>query len=263
MFEDSMVRLMDKVSSRYFGKYTGFVKDNSDPENRGRLRAQVPAVYGPTVISGWALPCAPFGGMPGQGMFFIPDVNAGVWIEFQGGDPDYPIWVGTFWSKPGGTTEVPPPANNQAPPTSKIIATPNHTIEFADKNGAEAITITDSANKNVVILDKNGISIQDQNHNQITLTSSGIDIKDANGNEIALDPSGTTINSPEIKLGKAASEPMVLGNMLNSLLTPFFTLIATHVHPTAAPGAPTGPSPAFASPPPALANALSKKHMVE
>jgi uncharacterized protein involved in type VI secretion and phage assembly len=185
-------------------------------------------VLGPDVVSGWALPCAPFGGAQGQGFFFIPDVGAGVWVEFEGGDPDYPIWVGTFWSKPGGTSEVPAPADGQAPPTSKIIATKNHTIELADEEGNEAIKITDSANQNVVVLDKDGISVQDQNGNQITLTSSGIDIQDANGNEVAmtgsgidvkdlngnelaLTSSGTTINALQIKLGQAASVPVLTG----------------------------------------------------
>ena len=209
----------------------------------------------------------------------MPDIGAGVWVEFEGGDPDYPIWVGTFWSKPGGTTEVPKPADTQSPPTSKIIATQKHIVEFADEDGKEAITITDSTNKNVVVLDSNGVSIEDQNGNTITLTSSGIDVKDGNGNEIALTSSGvdikdangneialaqggTTISSSAISLGQTASQAMVLGTMLESLLTPFFTQIASHTHPTSAPGAPTAPAlPPLV--PPTLTGALSQKHKVE
>jgi uncharacterized protein involved in type VI secretion and phage assembly len=279
MLSETVVRVLDRVENRYFGKYTAFVKDNADPENRGRLRLTVPAVLGSTVVSGWALPCAPFGGQAGQGLFFIPDSGAGVWVEFEGGDPDYPIWVGTFWSKPGGTTEVPKPADSQSPPTSKIIATQKHIIEFADADGSEAITITDSTNKNVVTLDANGISIEDQNGNVITLTSSGVDvadgngneisltssgvdITDANGNEIALASAGTTISSSAIKLGQGAAESMVLGTMLESLLSPFFSLLASHTHPTSAPGAPTAPAlPPLV--PPVLTGALSQKHKVE
>jgi uncharacterized protein involved in type VI secretion and phage assembly len=277
MIEDSVVRLLDKTENRYYGKYTAFVNDNSDPENRGRLRLQVPSVLG-SVISGWALPCTPFGGVAGQGIFFVPDVGAGVWVEFEGGDPDYPIWVGTFWSKPGGTTEVPKPADSQSPPTSKIIATKNHTIELADADGSEAIKVTDSKNNNVIVLDSNGISIQDANNNTIKLTSSGIDVKDANGNEAALTSSGidlkdangnevamaaagTTLTSQQIKLGESASQALVLGTMLNSLLGPYLKLISTHVHPTAAPGPPS-PSPAIAVAPD-LSSALSTKHLVE
>jgi len=226
VIEESFVRLLDRVENRYLGKYTGFVSDNSDPENRGRLRVKVPSVLGPDVISGWALPCAPFGGQAGQGFFFVPEVGAGVWVEFEGGDPDYPIWVGTFWSKPGGSTEVPAPAASESPPTTKIIATKKHVVEFADADNQEAIKITDVTNKNTVVLDSNGIAIKDQNGNQIVLAKSGIDIKDQNGNEIALTSDGTTVTSSVIKLGQAAAQSMVLGTMLKSLLDPFFKLVA-------------------------------------
>ena len=73
MTEDLLVRLLDKVENRYYGKYRGFVDDNKDPENRGRLRVRIPSVLGQDVVSGWALPCAPYGGMPDQGFFFIPE----------------------------------------------------------------------------------------------------------------------------------------------------------------------------------------------
>lgn len=261
MTEDVLVRLLDKTEHRYYGKYTAFVVDNSDPENRGRLRLQIPSVLGTTITSGWALPCAPFGGTQGQGFFFIPDQGAGVWVEFEAGDKDYPIWVGTFWAKPGGTTEVPPPAASQSPPTSKIIATKKHIIELADADGSEAITITDSTNKNVVTLDSKGICIKDQNGNVIKLTSSGTDIKDQNGNEVTLASGGTTIKSSQIKLGESAAFKLVLGDTLMQLLNPFFTQIASHMHPTAALGPPSPAAPPLV--PPTLTSALSQKHMVE
>jgi uncharacterized protein involved in type VI secretion and phage assembly len=261
VLEESFVRLHDRVENRYFGKYTGFVSDNSDPEKRGRLRVKVPAVLGPDVISGWALPCAPFGGQASQGFFFVPDVDAGVWVEFEGGDPDYPIWVGTFWSKPGGTTEVPAPAGSQSPPTSKIIATKKHIVEFADADNQEAIKITDTTNNNTVVLDSNGIAIKDQNGNEIVLAQSGIDIKDQNGNEVGLTSGGTTLTSSAIKLGQAAAQSMVLGTMLKSVLDPFFQQLAAHTHPTAAPGPPSPATPPLI--PPILDGALSQKHKVE
>src|SRR5205814_7880539 len=58
------------------------------------------------VVSGWALPCAPYGGAAEQGFFFIPEVDAGVWVEFEAGNLDFPVWVGTFWSKPGGSSGI-------------------------------------------------------------------------------------------------------------------------------------------------------------
>ncbi len=159
MTSELTTSLLEKVDARYHGKYRAFVADNADDEHRGRLRLRIPDVLGKDVISGWALPCAPFGGTAGQGFFYIPDKDAGVWVEFEQGILDYPIWVGTFWAKPGGTTEVPDPANNQKPPTSKIIKTKNHTIELADKDGSETITVTDTKNNNILTMSKNGVKV--------------------------------------------------------------------------------------------------------
>ena len=44
----------------------------------------------------WALPCVPIAGKQ-DGVYMVPQIGAGVWIEFEQGDPDYPIWVGGFW----------------------------------------------------------------------------------------------------------------------------------------------------------------------
>jgi len=297
VLEQSVVRLLDKVENRYYGKYTAFVTDNSDPENRGRLRLQIPAVLG-SVVSGWALPCAPFGGVAGQGIFFVPDVGAGVWVEFEGGDPAYPIWVGTFWSKPGGTTEVPPPADSQSPPTSKIIATQNHTIELADADGSEAIIITDTKNNNKVTLDKDGIAVQDHNGNKVTLDSDGIAIQDHNGNKVTLDSDGIaiqdqdqngnkvvltkdgtkiedknansvmletssiTIEGNKIKIGaNASSEVLIKGQTLVQLLTTLETNLIAHTH-IGNLGAPTSP-PTPPLPPSAWNTAQSTKTFVE
>jgi uncharacterized protein involved in type VI secretion and phage assembly len=169
--------LMDRIDTRFYGKHRAFVADHADPENRGRLRLNIPDVLGNDVVSGWALPCAPYGGTAGQGFFFIPENKAGVWVEFEQGLLDYPVWVGTFWAKPGGTTEVPPPGDSQSPPTSKIIKTLKHTIELADDDGSEAIIVTDTTNKNKVTMDQNGITVEDQNSNKIELSASGVKIQ--------------------------------------------------------------------------------------
>ena len=90
---------------RFFGKYRGIVVDNIDPLQIARIRAQVPAVLGETPSS-WALPCAPAAGIQ-AGCFIVPPVGSQVWIEFERGDPDFPIWTGGFW---GLAADVPVPA---------------------------------------------------------------------------------------------------------------------------------------------------------
>lgn len=77
-----------------YGKYRGTVEAVVDPEGLGRIRARVPAV-GDVELS-WALPCVPGAG-PGSGHLVLPPLGASVWIEFEGGDIDYPIWSGGFW----------------------------------------------------------------------------------------------------------------------------------------------------------------------
>lgn len=96
-------------AKKFFGKYRGTVVNNIDPEQRGRIIAIVPAVSG-VALTSWAMPCLPVAGKQ-EGMFAIPQIGAGVWMEFEEGNPDKPIWVGGFW---GNAAEV--PAAALAPP---------------------------------------------------------------------------------------------------------------------------------------------------
>ena len=246
MSEDLLARLVERVEGRFYGKYRAFVVDNADPENRGRLRLQIPSVLGAEVVSGWALPCSPYGGAANQGFFFIPEVEACVWVEFEAGNLDYPIWVGTFWGKPGGETETPKPndpdgaeqSEAQSPPTRKILKTlKGHTIQLEDKGGEEVFLIqyNDGSKKNTVTMDKDGIKVEDANANKIALDANGARIEDANGNKITLDQSGTVIedkNQNKIEMSAAAINifPNVacnLGsaavNMVNNLPACLFT----------------------------------------
>jgi hypothetical protein len=209
--EELLARLLERVESRYYGKYRAIVVENADPENRGRLQLSIPSVLGSDVVSPWALPCAPYGGADDQGFFFIPEKDAAVWVEFEAGMLDYPIWVGTYWSKPGGASEVPRPGDSQSPPTRKIIRTvKGHSIEMEDKDSDEVFIITynDGSKTNVVTMDKNGIAIVDANQNKVTLDSNGAVIEDLNKNKIEMTSAAINIlPAAQVKLGSAASIP--------------------------------------------------------
>jgi hypothetical protein len=82
----------------FFGKYRAVVADNKDPENRCRLFLNVVDVFGPS-ISSWAMPCLPYGGLQ-MGAYIVPPIGAKVWVEFEHGDPDYPVWTGCWWGLP-------------------------------------------------------------------------------------------------------------------------------------------------------------------
>jgi hypothetical protein len=116
----------------YFGKYRGKVTSNVDPTMLGRLQVTCPAVLGIGRMS-WAMPCVSFAG-PAVGAFVLPPVGANVWVEFEGGDPDYPIWAGCFWGK----GEV--PATPAVPGTS-VFRTSSVTLTVDDKPGAGGVTL--------------------------------------------------------------------------------------------------------------------------
>ncbi len=119
-------------SGPFYGKYRGTVANNIDPQQMGRIQVKVPAVLGDGQLS-WAMPCAPYAG-PGVGFFAIPPRDAKVWVEFEGGDPDYPIWVGGFW----GLGEAPAlPAIAEM----KVLKTDTATITVSDLPGVGGVTI--------------------------------------------------------------------------------------------------------------------------
>jgi Type VI secretion system/phage-baseplate injector OB domain len=117
-------------SDRYWGKYQGSVVLNIDPEKRLRLFVNVPEVWGLN-FSSWALPCLPYGGLS-LGMYIIPPVGAHVWVEFENGNPDYPIWTGFFYDT---MAEV---------PTTAALATPGAPIFAIESFLKNALVISDT-----------------------------------------------------------------------------------------------------------------------
>ena len=152
---------------KFFGKYRGTVTDNQDPLKIGRIRATIPAIFGEHE-SGWALPCTPYAGK-NVGLFCIPPIEAMVWIEFESGNPQKPIWTGCFWGD-GDTPE------ESASPDIKILKTETATIKLDDTSGSENITLeTESGLK--MVMDQNGIELSNGSQ-KIQINSSGISIND-------------------------------------------------------------------------------------
>ena len=116
----------------YFGKYRGKVSNNVDPLQLGRMQVEVPDVLGDGRLS-WAMPCVPFAG-PGVGFFALPPVDANVWVEFERGDPDYPIWTGCFW----GPGELPV---KPATPFVVALKTKSVTLNLVDVPGGGGFTL--------------------------------------------------------------------------------------------------------------------------
>jgi hypothetical protein len=104
---------------KYIGKYRATVILNTDPEQRGRLQLMIPAVLGP-IPSTWAEPCVPLAGPTGppMGVYMVPPIGAGVWVEFEQGDPGKPVWVGCRW---GLQSDIPLAALGGNPADPSIV----------------------------------------------------------------------------------------------------------------------------------------------
>ncbi len=123
MENELLQQLIHWVRNRYFGKYRGVVTDNADSSSRGRIKVRVPAVLGN--LEAWAMPCVPYAGN-GVGFYSLPTPGTGVWVEFEAGDPSYPIWTGCFWAD----NELP----DQSDANIKIWKTDSLTLRMDDNN---------------------------------------------------------------------------------------------------------------------------------
>jgi Type VI secretion system/phage-baseplate injector OB domain len=249
-----------QTRGRYFGKYRAFVVDTADPSNLGRLKLTVPSVLG-EATSDWALPCVPYGGGAEFGFLAIPPVGAQVLAEFMEGDASSPLWVGAFWR---AADEMPkdPTSGKGGKPEVKLLKTESgHVLAFDDTSGGEVITLT-SAKSAVMVMDETGsivltdqagskvtldaeaqeIVIEDASGNSIKLSASGITCTDASGNQITTAGSGVTVKSSAVisiegsmvAVAGSGGEPLIKG-------ATFLSMFNTHIHGTAAPGAPTTP----------------------
>ncbi len=157
----------------FFGKYRGKVENNIDPFQQGRVQVSCPAVLGDGSLS-WAMPCAPFAGN-GVGFFAIPPTGANVWVEFEGGDPDYPIWAGGFWG-PGEAPASPALAE------MKVFKTSTATITLNDLPGAGGITIETTTGM------------------KISLTALGLEITNGQGASIKLSGPQVSVNDGALEV---------------------------------------------------------------
>lgn len=224
---DELARLRERVIAlerRCLGLYRALLVDSEDPEKRGRLRLLVPEVLG-EIVSGWAEPCVPYGGVKDAGSYAIPPLTkdkdgnptTALWVTFRGGSVRYPVWLGTSWGAPGDVSDAPGDASadlhTQDP---KVVLkdfagnsvtllgnekTPKVTITNTDKTGSVAQTITlNGAGSDA------WISIADNQNNTITLDKTGIEIKSVDNNDtIKLDSNGVKVEGANITLTGSAT----------------------------------------------------------
>lgn len=159
---------------RYFGKYRATVLNNLDPMSQGRIQVQLSDRYG-LFPSTWALPSLPFAAKGMAGMVALPQIGSMVWVEFEAGDPDYPIWTGAFWPDPGG---FPVLALAGATP-----ATPN--LHFQTTTGV-AVTLSDNPAQQVLVMTPTGALV--------SIGTAGITITNGQGASIVMAGPSVIIN---------------------------------------------------------------------
>ena len=154
------------MAEKFYGKYRGLVLNNIDPMQMGRLMVQVPDVGG-VMPSTWAMPCVPVAGIQ-NGMFALPMIGSGVWIEYEQGDIDHPIWVGCFW---GSAAEVPALARLTPPAVQSItLQTPlQNGLTISDLPGPTGGIMLKSATGATLIVNDTGIYIQNGKGASLTM----------------------------------------------------------------------------------------------
>lgn len=207
-----MGHMLEVTDGCFFGKYRGTVTDNDDPTGRGRLEVLVPAVMGKQPV--WALPCVPYAG-DNMGLYMVPEPGTGVWVEFEAGDPSYPIWVGCFWA------DGQAPKNErgaEAAPPLKIIRSRKGLMVTLDDRRQE-ITISDKDGSNLVTIE---------------VEQGKVTVRGAQK---------VVVEAPLIELVENASHPVVFGDKLLAYLTKLVVASQTHIH------VPGGPPPVTPFPP--------------
>lgn len=157
----------------FFGKYRGTVLNNVDPLQIGRLQVQVPDVAG-LVPTSWAMPCFPASGKQ-MGAYMIPQIGAGVWVEFEQGDPDYPIWSGCWY---GSAAEVPAMAlaGNPASPNVLLQTAGQNTFMISDLPGPTGGIMLKSTTGASIIVNDTGIYIQNGKGASLVMTGPTVTI---------------------------------------------------------------------------------------
>lgn len=166
----AVVRGAPEGAGRHLGRYRGEVLDVEDPKAIGRVKVKVPEVLG-DVDSGWALPAFAASG-DGSGIYAIPPVGAGVWVEFEAGDLARPVWVGG-WHKDGALP-------TDATPKKFVIQTP----------GGHIVTLDDDGSK---------VEIKESGGNTITMNSDGIELK-VGGKKVEITSSSVKINGGALEV---------------------------------------------------------------
>ncbi len=156
----------EREEHRFYGKYRGEVYEVGSGDNAGCIRAKVPTVFGDDVISGWAYPASPYAG-DGYGLYLMPETGDPVWIEFENGSIELPIWTGAWWRN--GT--LPDPKD----PSQRVL-TSKQGMQIIFDDDANKLTLKHPGGASIELSDS-GIVLQ-AGSRKIEITSSSVSVND-------------------------------------------------------------------------------------
>lgn len=187
-----------KSPEKFFGKYRGVVVNNIDPLGESRLLVNVPAI--PHALNMWAQACVPYAGLL-EGFHVIPAIGSNVWIEFEAGNPSYPLWVGFYWGSALEMTHR-KTVNPLAPALAKILKTLCSEFTLDDTpaiGGAKLESLPPAVPVPATLqFDTDGISLT-CGLSSITMNPvTGIKISVGLTTSISLAPDGISILAPKI-----------------------------------------------------------------
>jgi uncharacterized protein involved in type VI secretion and phage assembly len=204
--------------ARFFGKYRGKVVSNKDPSHLGRVQVEVPAIFGDRRDS-WALPATPYAG-PDVGFFMLPPVGANIWVEFEGGDPDYPIWAGCFW----GANELPKNAQVEDPVKVQVFRVQGITMTWSNLGDNKGVTLEVESpvveRKLKMVFNADGIELNNKDETTIKIKADQIELKNKANSTV-------TITADTITLKESAIEIKLTGSAIDLTCNPATVKLST------------------------------------
>lgn len=150
------------------GLYKGRVEDNLDPLSIGRVRIRIPSLHGIVDRSNyiesnslpWASYCSPTGAGFDHGTFISPEIGDYVWVMFEAGDIQKPVYIGGSFGKGAyktygnkgnefhsisGYSEIPLECQYKSHNKKVIYKSPKGgTVWIDEEDGHEALYIIDN-----------------------------------------------------------------------------------------------------------------------
>jgi uncharacterized protein involved in type VI secretion and phage assembly len=184
MHPDTLELIEELLRRRYFGKYRGKVVDNNDSSQLGRIKVKVDGIVEGDGL--WAWPCVPYAG-PRVGFYCLPPKEALVWVEFEGGDPSFPIWTGCLWAK----GELPTQASSV---DTRLLRTDKAHMLFDDSAGEVLVKNDQDASV------KLGADIKSEAGQAThTVGASGV-VSESSSGKVEVAAAGVTINNGAFKV---------------------------------------------------------------